>query len=306
MQPRKGPHGLHFFDRKSGINFLFDEVVLSEREWSVAPRTLSVALSNACDCVCPHCFAPKTDDALTATDVLGWAKELDEAGGQSIGFGGGEPTIYPGIAELCRATAEGTSLSVTLTTHGQNFSDKLAATLRGAVHFIRVSLGGLGETYESVHGRPFSRLVQCLPELRETAPLGFNFLLNSRTVPRLDEMAHFACENGALEILLLPEVSSNGQLQLTRAEQNTLATWIHRNENRLPLAMSVIGCESIPTTRLPIEDPRGPSYDFMHVDAAGRLRQSAFGGSWVRISSSGLIAAVEEFRRNDGTYGEDV
>jgi MoaA/NifB/PqqE/SkfB family radical SAM enzyme len=305
LQPRKGPLGFHFFDRESGVNVLIDEFIPQTNEWSAAPRTLSVALSYACDYACPHCFAPKTHHSLCSADVLGWARELAGAGGHCIGFGGGEPTIYPGLASLCMSIAAETALSVTLTTHGHNFTRTLASALSGSVHFIRVSLGGLGDTYEAVHGRPFSRLLASLPAIRDAAPVGFNCLVNGTTLPSLNETAEFALENGAAEILLLPEVTAEGKLRLNRQEQSMLATWIDSNQGHMPLALSAMASEAIPTDRLPVEDPRGPSFDFMHVDAEARLRGSAFGGRWVRISpSSGLMAAIEQHRNGASNHWE--
>ena len=46
MKIRKGPDGIHFFDRNSGTNLLLDEVVSPPETWSKSPRQVSIALTN--------------------------------------------------------------------------------------------------------------------------------------------------------------------------------------------------------------------------------------------------------------------
>lgn len=59
MKARAGPSGIHFFDRKTGLNVLIDEIHVSQALWAAAPRFVSVALTNACDLSCPYCFVTK-------------------------------------------------------------------------------------------------------------------------------------------------------------------------------------------------------------------------------------------------------
>ena len=66
MKIRKGPDGIHFFDRVSGTNLLLDELIPPPETWSKSPRQVSIALTNRCDLTCPHCYAPKTK----ATTIL--------------------------------------------------------------------------------------------------------------------------------------------------------------------------------------------------------------------------------------------
>jgi MoaA/NifB/PqqE/SkfB family radical SAM enzyme len=66
--------------------------------------------------------------------------ELDAAGTLGVGFGGGEPTLFRALPEVCAYAAEHTGLAVTLTTHGHRWDNQLVASLRGAVQFVRVSV----------------------------------------------------------------------------------------------------------------------------------------------------------------------
>jgi sulfatase maturation enzyme AslB (radical SAM superfamily) len=59
--------GVQAFDRRTGLNVLFDEVAVPEQEWAQAPRHLAIALTNACDLHCPYCYAPKHRAARRST-----------------------------------------------------------------------------------------------------------------------------------------------------------------------------------------------------------------------------------------------
>src|SRR5689334_18091084 len=118
MKLHKGHLGSHLFDRASGLNILLDEATVGEDQWSVAPKYVSIALTNACELSCGYCYAPKTSARLAYDSIVNWAKELDSQGCFGVGFGGGEPTLYPQFVDLCREIHDCTELAVTFTTHG--------------------------------------------------------------------------------------------------------------------------------------------------------------------------------------------
>ena len=72
--------GVHLFDRVTGLNVLIDEVEGVSIQISLAPRYLSVALTNACELHCKYCYAAKHPAMLDASLVVDWAVELDRAG----------------------------------------------------------------------------------------------------------------------------------------------------------------------------------------------------------------------------------
>ena len=45
MEIRKGPDGIHFFDRVSGTNLLLDKLITPPATWSKSPRQVSIALT---------------------------------------------------------------------------------------------------------------------------------------------------------------------------------------------------------------------------------------------------------------------
>lgn len=230
---------VHLFDRVSGMNVLLDEVPVPAEQFSRAPRYLSVALTNACELQCAYCYAPKHAAALGRERVLGWAVELDAAGCLGVGFGGGEPTAYRRFAQLCSNIAQSTSMAVTFTTHGHRLTPELVESLRGAVHFVRLSVDGIGATYERLRGRPFAAVVQAAGVLGSLAPFGINAVINADTV-------------GASELLLLPEQPTAATPGISDAEAQRLVEWAATATTGVRLAISV------PVSR-PRCPPRRPS-----------------------------------------------
>ena len=293
-RPRSGKvrlsrHGLHFFDRRSGLNALLEEVKVPEHQWAKAPRYVSVALTNACELRCAYCYAPKHRASLGQEQVLRWARELDNAGCLGLGFGGGEPTFHRDFADICHSVAEQTQLAVTFTTHGHRMTPQLAEQLRGAVHFIRVSVDGIGATYERLRGRPFGKLEAAVDQIASVAPFGINIVVNDDTLDDLDRVAVFAQRVGASELLLLPEQPTLTSKGLGWIGQERLAKWIGTSSLPLRLAISRSKLEEA----VPIADPF-PGEKALdahaHISADEVLRLDAYSDHGVDIDFSVLEA----------------
>jgi sulfatase maturation enzyme AslB (radical SAM superfamily) len=286
--------GVHLFDRVSGLNVLFDEVEVPAGQVSRAPRYLSVALTNACELRCAYCYAPKYAAALDMGRVVAWAVELDGAGCLGVGFGGGEPTAYRRFAQLCAQIAESTSMAVTFTTHGHRLSPALADALRGSVHFARLSVDGVGATYERLRGRPFAAAISAAALLRSVAPVGINTVVNADTIGELDDVAEFAADVGASELLLLPEQPTAATAGISDGDAERLVRWIGTARTRVRLAIARSGLEtSVPAAEvIPGERPLDAH---MHVDATGVLRPHAFASIGTSIEGS-ILDAVQVLR----------
>lgn len=277
--------GVHLFDRVSGVNVLLDEVRVPAGRFSRAPRYLSVALTNACELRCAYCYAPKHAAALDRERVLAWAVELDAAGCLGVGFGGGEPTAYRRFAQLCSEIAQSTSIAVTFTTHGHRLTPELVSSLRGAVHFVRLSVDGVGTTYERLRGRPFAAVVQAAGLLSSLAPFGINAVINADTVGELDDLAAFADEVGASELLLLPEQPTTATPGISDADAQRLVEWAATARTEVRLAISRTGLEAaLPTAEaIPGELPLDAH---MHLDATGVLRPHAYASTGLPVEGS--------------------
>ena len=237
--------GVHLFDRVSGLNVLFDEVDVPSEQFSPAPRYLSVALTNTCELHCAYCYAPKHAAALDVDRVVAWAVELDGAGCLGIGFGGGEPTAHPRFAQLCGQITHSTSMAVTFTTHGHRLTPGLTDALRGSVHFARLSVDGVGATYERLRRRPFAAVRDAAVLLRSVAPIGINAVVNADTIGELDDLAEFAADVGACELLLLPAQPTSATPGISEADAERLVRWVRASRPAVRLAISRSGLEGL-------------------------------------------------------------
>ncbi len=292
---RLGPDGIHIFLRDSGANLLIEEIVPPKSMWAAAPRQVSVALTNTCDLACSYCFAPKTRASLAFDCIVSWLDELDANGTIGVGFGGGEPTLYPRFAELCAHTSRNTNLAVTFTTHGHHLDEKLLAHLKGNVHFVRVSMDGIGVTYERLRGRSFDVLAQRLAVLKETAPFGINYVVNSCTLPDIDSAAAFAEQSGASELLLLPEQSVNGKGGISDGIAQELREWVQGYSGGMRLAASEKGADGMRSCD-PLPNEIGLQA-YAHIDANGVLKRTSFDGDGVEIGSGKFLSALHQLKQ---------
>lgn len=291
LKKRYSPDGIQLFDRMTGMNLLLDEVKVPLELWATAPRHVSVALTNECDLSCPHCFAPKQPARLDIECVTAWLDELDANGCLGIGFGGGEPMLFEDLPELCLHACKCTSMAVTLTTNAQHLCDRLAAKLKGTIHFIRVSMDGIGPTYEMLRGASFPSLLRRLETVREVAPFGINFLVNSRTLPDLDAAISLATEVGATEFLLLPEQPVKGLGGIDNRTIKLLRSWVNSYRGAIPLRVSESGANGLPTCN-PLAQETGLR-SYAHIDASGVIKRSSFDEAGVAIGEGGVMQALK-------------
>lgn len=291
MKIRVSPSGVHLFDRKTGLNILLDEVQPLPDLWSTAPRQVSIALTNACDLSCPYCYAPKSPARLPVEQVVHWLDELDTNGCLGIGFGGGEPTLHRSLVDLCRYATMKTGLAVTLTTHAHWLDDRLLNALKGNVHFMRVSMDGVGTTYESLRGRSFAALRLRLEALRAIVPFGINYVVNARTLPDLDAAMIVATQVGAAEFLLLPEQPVHGNGGIDHHTTQALHRWVSTYRGAVPLAVSEAGAEGLPICNPLVKESGLRAY--AHIDAAGILKRSSYDSEGIAIGTGSLLQALQ-------------
>ncbi len=296
---RLSRHGAHWFDRVTGINVLVDEVVIPRRLFARAPRYVSIALTNACDLRCGYCYAPKSTDQLRADALVRWIEELDAEGCLGIGFGGGEPTIHRDFAGLCTHTAACTGLAVTFTTHGHRLDERLADAIRGRVHFIRVSVDGVGTTYERLRGRSFTELREHLGIVASVCPFGLNVVVNADTVDQLDAVVQLAEGTGASEVLLLPQQPTTGCAGIGADTERALLRWIDSASTSVRLTISRAGVGGLVALADPF--PGEPALDaHAHIDATGTIRPDAYSSVGVPIRRS-VLEALDELRAKMAT-----
>lgn len=298
LKVRYSSAGLHVFDRNTGLNVLIDEIAVPSSLYSRAPRHISIALTNRCDLACAHCFAPKSRDELPFDAVTQWLSELDASGALGVGFGGGEPTLYPRFTELCQHAARETGLSVTFTTHGHHIDQEMAEGLRGSVHFIRVSMDGVNDTYESIRRRSFAALLRRLKVIRGVSQFGVNVVVNERTIGELDEVAEVAADSGAVELLLLPQVQTCIVSAITGETMRELQRWVDGYCGPLKLCINEAHAEGFPTCD-PLAAEQGLRA-YAHIDATGTIKPTSYHSTGIAVSKGGVLEALDLLAKDIG------
>ncbi|QEA39159.1 radical SAM protein [Pistricoccus aurantiacus] len=294
MKSRTGPNGVHLFDRLSGLNVLLDELRPEKAAWSTSPRQVSIALTNVCDLHCAYCYAPKHKASLHTDQVLGWLKELDNEGCFGIGFGGGEPTLHPDFVDICKRAARETQLAVTFTTHGHRLTPQLVEHLKGSIHFARISVDGVGRTYEKQRGKKFASLLRGMESIANLSPFGINVVVNEHTVAELDVISELAQKVGASELLLLPQQATTAVASMDKMVGRALQDWVSNYRGKVRLAVSEVGASGLPTCD-PLPDERGLQ-SYAHIDASGVLRASSYSPAGVKIGDASVLWALKQLR----------
>lgn len=290
MKLRCESRGLHFYDRVSGYHVLLDEKPVPRELWSRAPSLVSVALTNVCDLACEFCYAPKSTHHLAFDDLLRWCKELDALGTLEVAFGGGEPTLYRELPELCAAIWEGTGLGISITTHGHHLTPDLTERLHGNVSIIRISVDAPEPTYSAIRGRPLSRVEQNVRAIGGRITVGVNTVVNGATLEHLNELSALVESWQATDWLLLPE-TRGGRFTLTTEEWDGLSGWLTANAGRFPLNVTY---DARPFLRCPFLFDEEPDQDYVHISADGYLRLCSYERGGVPLKDKALSDALGE------------
>lgn len=118
--------------------------------------------------------------------------------------------------------------------------------------------------------------------------------MNADTIGELDELAEFAVDVGASELLLLPEQPTRVTPGISDADAERFVNWVRTARPPVRLAISRSGLEGFVPTVDVIPGER-PLDAHLHVDAAGVLRPHAYASSGTPIEGS-ILDAVHTLR----------
>lgn len=295
MKARVEPQGLHYYCRKSGTHILLDEIKTKPSAYTIAPRTVSIAITDKCDFTCSYCYVNLKDNFLSKENVITYCKELDKFGTFDIAFGGGEPTLHPDFIEICKTIWNETKLGISITTHGHNLTEKYIADLKGNISFIRVSIDGIEPIYSKLRKKPLDALLPNLKLLQGNIPFGINTVVNKLTINNLDDLKILFNEYGAFELLLLP-MWHKGKYVLSEDEWITLNNWIEKNYNEIPIRISVEAKKHLNLPYLFDNDDWDNDYGFIGIDKT--LRKNSFTKEGLSINSYETFEALLSEWRN--------
>lgn len=203
---------LLLFDRETGNNALCTgEETRGLRQ--LAPRALQFAITNRCNLACGFCSRDtELDSHWTAESAFVLLRDLAHAGVLEVAFGGGEPTIFPGFADLVARLHAETSLAVGFTTNGLKFDGRLAAALRNRLSQVRISL------YDD---KPWANALAAA--LDGGVRVGINWLVTPERLPRLEDTVLDLVARGCRDVLILCYKGTDLDLHLNAAQTSNLA-----------------------------------------------------------------------------------
>ena len=286
MGVRFEPSGLHLYDRHSGLHVLLDELRPDPAMVSLGPRTLSIAVTDVCDFACPHCHVKKGTTFCGVDELVSFCCQCERMGTLDVALGGGEPTLHPAFATICRRLWGETGLGVSFTTHGHHLTPSLVDLLAGSVSFARVSMDGVEPVYTRLRGRPLVDLLQHIRLLKGMIPFGLNVLITPETIGMLDRVMDVAVQHDAKEILLLPVVVAAAP-QLAPCHWDALDRWIQKNYQVLPLR---VGAYARKWLHGPFLFDAEWEEDYAYWATDGTLRSSSYASTGVRIADYSSVA----------------
>jgi MoaA/NifB/PqqE/SkfB family radical SAM enzyme len=273
MKSRVEPQGLHYYCRQSGTHILFDEIKSEPNLYSIAPRTVSIAITDECDFTCSYCYVNLSNRYLPKEKVISYCRELDRLGTFDIAFGGGEPTLHPDLLEICHTIWEETNLGISITTHGHHLNEIFIENLKNKISFIRISIDGGEPVYSQLRKKPLANVLQNLKLLSGKIPFGINTVVNKLTVRNLDSVKEIFRDFGGSELLLLP-MWNRGKYVLTLDDWDILNNWIQTNYQEIPISIS---SDAKPFLSVPLlfkDDEWFNDYAFIGIDST--FRKSSF------------------------------
>lgn len=162
-----------------------------------SPRTLTLALTGACNLSCSHCFvgAGEAGSAghVPGTTLVRLISEFARLGGEGVRLTGGEPLCHPQWLELLRLAVAAGFSSVSLQTNAMLLDDRAVATLR-ELDFpglaIQVSFDGASAASHDLVRGPgaFDSLMSAMGKLSRAGLAGRTSIFFTEMRHNLDEI----------------------------------------------------------------------------------------------------------------------
>ena len=193
-----------------------------------------------------------------------------------------------------------TGLAISLTSNGHMLTTKLVSQLESALNFLRISVDGVGATYESIRGQSFEELLKRLSILKGRIPFGINYDVNKTTISDLSEAAKIFESYGAHELLLLPEEPFGLGEKIDDYTLECLKIWIDGYSGGLKLSVSS-GFKDMVDSLVPLENESN-LLAYAHIDAVGQIKRTSFESTGRRIDEGGVMNAFRELYDTEESF----
>ncbi len=209
-----------------------------------APTMVTWQLTRDCDLACLHCC---TDSApgkalpgeLTRVQALKLSLEIVAARVPYAMIVGGEPTLVPHFAEVCRTLSEGGVL-LKIETNGQNFDP---ATLQDfGIRSVQISLDGASQAVyqrQRINGNLKKAVTACRATVAAGLPLEITFAPTKLNIFEAEAVIDLAASLGAFrfntgQLMRLGTAAKLwGRLEPTRTEYAVFLRVLERKEREL-------------------------------------------------------------------------
>jgi MoaA/NifB/PqqE/SkfB family radical SAM enzyme len=293
MQFRAHPldGALLYFDRTTGTHVLLESPAYA-RSTRRAPRVVQLGLTNRCNLRCSFCFRDRgLGSSWTAPEILAWGKALADEGVLELGFGQGEPLVFPEFPALVRRLARETPLAINFTTNGLRLDEARLDEFDGAFGQIRLS-----------HYDDNDPLVRVGLLARRNARFGVNLLVTPERLVGLRATVESLVDAGCRDVLLLAYNGSDPELHLSPRLDRELARIIldlhARHGAALALRLSVcFGRPLFEVPQFPIQADCGAGDDFITIDSEKRILPCSFHANAIPVDSPNRALEVWRARR---------
>lgn len=285
---------LLLFERETGLNALLegDETQHLQR---IAPRTLLVAITNACNLTCDFCYRDLESRSLWRYETLmQFCREADQWGVLEMAFGGGEPMLFPRWQDFILEMHETTQLCLNFTTNGMLLTEDFLSAVAGKYGQIRVSL------YEDNHYTETIRLmVDC------GARFGVNWLITPSELPNIEHKFLSILALGVRDFLLLSYKGSEASMHLNADECQRFSDFLNKVYQQLgtavTLKLDVCWGDTLPDVpRLFQDEDCGAGDDFLSITSDKLVKPCSFQqtGGGIPFDTMDGLRAIWNARRH--------
>jgi MoaA/NifB/PqqE/SkfB family radical SAM enzyme len=185
-------------------------------------RIFQVHPTLRCNLRCLHCYSssgPRERGGLDAAPLLDAVRAAAAEGYNVLSVSGGEPLLYPSLAELLEAGRDAGMVTM-VATNGMLLDARRLDVLRGRADLLAVSVDGVPASHDRVRGAEgaFARMQGRLQGLRDAGiPFAFLFTLAQGNAHELEWVAEFALREGA-RLLQVHPLEAVGRAERLMAE----------------------------------------------------------------------------------------
>lgn len=185
-------------------------------------HTLQIHVTRKCNLKCLHCYSssgPEHEEALDIAHLKEAVTDARDLGFSFVTLSGGEPFLYPGMADIL-THAKGLGMRTGTVTNGMFLDKRRLEALTSHLDLIVVSLDGAPERHNRMraNGSAFEVMARKIPALKASGiPFGFLFTLSRDNAHELDWAADFAATSGAVMLQVHPLDTDVGRAAETDA-----------------------------------------------------------------------------------------